>query len=355
MPEISINSKELQLYTSVSNWFIDNYIRDVNSTFVVVYLFYLRYASSEKEIPCTADAAEMLGVLESDILKSLKHWKKCGILNLVETENGINIHFKNKSGPLEDEYESTTDEIIVQKNLINVNEIPQYSVQELEIYKASSKDIDRLFRIAEEKLGTLLKYTDLNILFGLYDWLKLPLDVIEILITYCVSGDKKNMNYIQSVGIDWAENEINTAEKAHEHIKTFTKDYREILKALGLGKNNPAPVQIEFMDKWLKEYLFPLDIILEACDTTIMQTGKAEFRYCDGILKRWLEKGVKTIEEIKQVEESFRSAQKTTKKSKPSVSKPPAKSNRFANFPQREWDFDKLEKIAREELNNNSH
>jgi len=36
------------------------------------------------------------------------------------------------------------------------------------------------------------------------------------------------------------------------------------------------------------------------------------------------------------------------------INRPQAKPNRFANFPQRKWDFDKLEKVAREELNRDS-
>ena len=354
MPDISIKTDKLQLYTPVPNWFIDNYMADTNSTFVVVYLFYLRYISSREDIPPTNQAADMLGILESDILKSFNHWEKEGILKQEKDSNSIYIHFldedqNNKDSPVQEV--KTELELESEKKYVDLNSMPQYSVHELEIYKTSSSDIDRLFKLAERKLGTLLKYTDLNILFGLYDWLKLPLDVIEILIAYCAELDKRNMNYIQSVAIDWAEKNINTAEKAREHIKTFSTDYREILKALGLGKNNPAPVQVEFMEKWLKEYKMPLDVILEACDVTIMQTGKAEFRYCDGVIKKWHESNIKTLDAIKQSEDLFRSTKKTTKKvSKTSTNTSKAPNNRFANFPQRKWDFDKIEQIGNNEL-----
>lgn len=338
MPEISIKTTEERLSTPIPNWFIDNYLNGVNPTFIVVYLFYFRYSYSGKNTPSTEKAADILGILESDIIKAFKYWESVDVLKLSEGEGYLCINF------LEPSLESKKTQPVPKKN-ININSIPQYSVKELEIYQSSSHEIDKLFKFAEQQLGTLLKYSDLNTLFGLYDWLKLPLDVIHILISYCASADKRNMNYIQSIAIDWAEKGINTPEKANAHITTFKKDYREILKALGLSKYDPAPIQIEFMDRWLKEYNMPLEVILEACDKCVI-SGKGDFRYCEGIVKVWHEKGIKTIEDVKKHEERFKSEESTSKRTK--AKKP--KANRFANFPQREWDFDKIEEAGRKEL-----
>jgi DNA replication protein DnaD len=98
-----------------------------------------------------------------------------------------------------------------------------------------------------------------------------------------------------------------------------------------------------------------MEIILEACDRTVLATQKNRLRYCDGILKSWHESKVITREDIARLDASF-TADLKQKRSKASNSidnkerygessiRLGANQNRFNQFQQNTYDFAELEK-----------
>ncbi len=80
------------------------------------------------------------------------------------------------------------------------------------------------------------------------------------------------------------------------------------------------------------------------------------FKYADTILKDWYDKNIKTIEDVEISDKNFQSSKKQNQniKSKTTHSKQckntSVKQNRFVNYKQREWDFEELERLARERL-----
>jgi DnaD/phage-associated family protein len=352
---IKFTTNQKPLTTSISNIFIDEYLSVAHPTFILVYIFFYRHSIDVKEEMTIKLASDILKVLESDIIKAFKYWQDECLINLIIEDDNVSLEFLEVVSKLEVPKEIevevkkvATEEVKTYKPII-METRPQYSVQELEIYKIQSTEIQKLFSVAEQTLGKLLNYNDLSVLFSLYDWLRLPVEVIEILLVYCEENNHRNMRYIEKAAIDWAENEINTVSKARDYIKLFSTDYREILKAFGQGSRNPTTSEIRYMKKWLHEYIMPIEIILEACDKTMMQIGQPKFSYADTILEKWNKDDMKTLEKIKISEEQFYK-NKEVKASTKKVSE--SKPNRFSNFKQREWDFDELEKLERKYLEN---
>ena len=56
------------------------------------------------------------------------------------------------------------------------------------------------------------------------------------------------------------------------------------------------------MDTWLKTYGFSMEIIQEACNRTVLQTGQASFQYTDKILEGWKKKEVQTLDDIQALD-----------------------------------------------------
>lgn len=340
--------------TYLPNTFIDKYLSEVHPTYCTVYIYSFRHSFNNRISISIKDIAAKFKILESDIVNIWKYWKSQNLVEvLLDDNNNINIEFLSEK----QDNISYTKEItpVIKTKTILIDNKPIYSPKELAMYKDNYTEIDHLFSVAESTLGKLLSSNDLSTVFSFYDWLRLPVDVIEVLLNYCSQNNHRNIRYIEKVAIDWAENNINTKEAAYEHINTFNKDYREILKALGQGSRNPTPKEIEFMKKWLNVYNFPLFIILEACDKTIMQLGKPKFSYIDKILEQWSNKNVKTIEDIKYIENSFYKAKESNSKitNNKNMSEPQPKKSKFVNYEQRTRDYDELEKLAQEHLRNN--
>jgi DnaD/phage-associated family protein len=343
---INLKMEEKTSSTNISNKFIDEYLTVSNPTFVLVYIFFYRHCFSGTGVINKEFASSKLNILESDIINAFKYWEKEGLLNINYAE-GFSIEFLEVKSKIKATNEQVPKEEVVKK-VITLETRPQYAVQELEMIKNQSEEVQKLFSLAEETLSKMLNFNDLSVLFSLYDWLGLPLKVIEILLKYCQENNSRNMRYIEKVAIDWAENGINTIEKAEEHLRVFNKDYREILKAFGQNSRNPTTSEINYMKKWLFEINMPLEIVLEACDKTIMQIGQPKFSYADKILTKWDKENMKTIEKIRESEEAFYKSKEEKVLENKKISKP--KSNRFANFEQRNYDFEEMERLVQKKL-----
>lgn len=341
MNTIKINQSLNKSYTSVPNWFVDKFMSNANGDYVKVYLLLLRY-NDHNEFS-TAVFADQLDMTESDILRALKYWASKQVIHLEETGKEITaITFlepalPNNTVPIE----SKSSEVATVH--LDLSTKPQYNMEELSSFVAATAYKDLIY-VTGRYLGKILNQQDLGTLISFHDWLGLPIDVIEWLIEYCASNDHRNMRYIEKVAIEWADNNVNTLEKAKVHTETYNKKYYAIKKALGFSNRNPVLFEIKMMDKWLGEYNFDIEIILEACDRTMKQAPNGSFNYTDKILTQWFKKKVHNLQDINLLDQQHSSK---TAQSKSSIT-PITSNNKFINFEQRDYDFEKIEKKAME-------
>lgn len=304
----------------ISRDFIEKELPSAPPLYVSVYLMTLACGGKSAEI------AAKLNVLESDVLRAWAYWKDKGFLR------------ETAAAPAE-------------KKPLPVAPRPDYAPAELAEYM-KHQDVRRLFESAAKKLGKFLSQQDMSMLFSFHDWLGLPLDVIDLLLSYCVSNGHRGMRYIEKVAVGWAEEGIDTAEKAAEYIELRKTGFRAVMRAFGQGSRLPVPAEESYMKKWLKEYGLPLELVQEACERTVLQTGKPSFPYADSILRKWRDAGAKTAADIAALDEAF-AAKKAADTQKPAGEtprkKPAPKQNKFINYTQSEWDFAEIERLEREQ------
>ena len=154
------------------------------------------------------------------------------------------------------------------------------------------------------------------------------IDLIDYLIDYCVSKNKKNINYIKKVAFSWYDNGINDVNQAKLHTKTYSDEYIKILSALGINRSLGA-VEQEYINNWINNYKMDIDMIVQACNLTCKNIGKPSFPYVDAILKNWVDEKITSIDSLN--------------KSTNSQYEKKSKKNIFNNFHQRDYDFEKLE------------
>lgn len=362
MTEISIQNTSPNEVTVIPNLFIENYMPEANGEFVKVYLYLLRILSHHPASFTLADGADALNCTERDILRALKYWSKAGLLELSFDDSkkldGIRLLPLSSQtdilGPknqktVKASLKSPAIEAAAQEAVTKEAEAPITSPKK-EGTKSISKDtlkklqsdedFVQLLFIAEQYLGRTLSPTDTGRIAYFYDNLKMPCELIEYLIEYCVCGGHCSIRYIESVAISWASQGIVTVDQAKEQASHYNKNYFAILKALGVKNRHPVEAEITLMDTWLEEYGFTLEIIKEACSRTVLQTGQPSFQYADRILKDWKEKGVHHLEDIIPLDTQH-NKKKAAGQNTPKVS---AAQNRFNNFHQRDYDFEALEK-----------
>ena len=165
-----------------------------------------------------------------------------------------------------------------------------------------------LLREVEHKLGPL-SVPSVKKLLGLYENLGLPADVVYTLVNYCITkkaqqfgeGRLPNMREIEKEGYVWARKELFSIEKASEYMKreqALRGRYPEYMAALQMQGRASAPSEEKYLSAWA-EMGFPAETVAEAYDRTILHCHEFRWPYCNGILKRWHEKGLHTLAEVR--------------------------------------------------------
>jgi len=332
--------------------FVDHYLTGCAPVYPLIYIYSLRRLL-EGDAVSISEIAEHFKLTDTDVMNAWLHWEQVGLVQLEGQAPDISITFLPVRAP-EPEKTPETEPKLEKPSLPPQEGRPLYTVQELTLYRSQSKDIERLFSKAEQSLGKLLTYHDMNIIFGFYDWLKLPLDVIEYLFCYCEEHGHRSMRYIEKCALDWSARDIDDLEKALTYVHTFDKNYRAILTRMGKYSSFPTPAQRKQMDEWLYEMHMPLDVILEACDRTTLTAEKPSLSYVNKILSKWHKSGINTTDAVSKADDDYtqqKNEQKELKEQKATdftAQKP--KNNRFINFDQRENDYTQIEKLERQYL-----
>ena len=357
MAFIKSSSAANRTKTSIPNVFFDEYMPRANPTFVCVYLLGYRLFYHGVTDVTNDVLAERLGLLASDVRRAWQYWEAEQLVKL-HTADGADYDVEFLTVP------SSSASVTVEKpakkkveeqvpSITLQPERPEYSMDELTKQSESNDEVRRLFTVAEKLYAKPLKYTELNLLLGILDWVKLPLGVIEVLLEYCLSNEHRSWRYIEKVALDWADNGIDTVEAAEAYIHQYNNEYREIMKAFGQSRRDPTAKEIEYMKKWLTEYGMPVAMVKEACDRTIMQIGQPKYSYADKIITDWHASDAKTIEAVTELEEAFRkraAAQAEAKGNAQVAAKAKPAKGKLNNYTGRKWDFDMLERLAQERL-----
>ena len=335
--------------TVVENDFIDNYIAKANGEYVKVYLMLLRHLGAGSSLSISG-LADCLECTEKDILRAFKYWTKVGLLKMDYDESGNICGLavgKGEEGP---EVKTATiiptsaqpEVPISEAILASQPEVPQTSKPRAKTARSKEAERDELqllYHAAQCYIGKLLTPSEVKKINYFYDELGFSFDLIDYLIAYCVENGHRTFRYIESVALAWSDSGIQTVEEAKMNTSSYAKNCFAILGAYGLKGRHPAPVELEYIKKWTEDYGFTLDIILEACNRTISNTHKADFKYTDSILRSWQKQNVHHLSDITELDLKHREGQagKTRNVAKT------ATGNRFNNFEGRSYDMTSLE------------
>ena len=184
-------------------------------------------------------------------------------------------------------------------------ELPEYAASD--IVRRSRED-DRFRDLVDEaqlSLGRKLSSVDLNKLFGIYDELAMPPEVILLLIQYCKEewgGKDKRVGFgtIEKKAYEWHHQEILTYEQAEQWLAREQKRrsaLEEIRRGLGIWDRKLTPTERGFIAGWI-DMGFPVESITMAADRTVTNTGGLKWKYMDSIIRSWDRMGLHTPAEI---------------------------------------------------------
>lgn len=361
--------------TVVSNLFIDEYMGDANDAQLKIYLYLLRMMNARKATSLS-DIADKFNYTEKDVARALRYWQKQQLLDLDfdDGKNLVGIHIRDFNMEADPEESSApvvssfvpvpaSSQVIRGKSRENAElckvsptgsaqdrvvplppaaeqalspyEKPSYSADQLREFK-NRQDTAQLLFIAESYIGKPLTPSEMKTILYFMDVLHFSDDLIDYLIQYCVDKGKKDFKYIEKVAVRWAEEGITTPKQAQKSSCRYDKNVYAIMNGLGRD-GSPNNKELEYINRWTKDYGFSTDIIIEACERTVLATDKHRFEYTESILSNWKRQNVHHKSDIRGIDDMYRQRKKTAPQQRQS-------NNRFNQFTQNNYDFDTLEK-----------
>ncbi len=211
---------------------------------------------------------------------------------------------------------------------------PNYTAADVKARVEAGSDFGLLLDEVARRLGKVLSGGDMTILFGIYDYLGLPTEVILLLIGWCVqeqerrygAGKKPSLRQIEKEAYLWARNELFTLDAAERHLAALEERRSrsgEVRRLLGIRERPLSPTEEKYVMSWL-EMGFPGEALLEAYDRTVLNKKELVWPYMNKILESWHKKGLHTLAEITAGDQKSRSGRETGRGEAASAPKPEA-------------------------------
>ncbi|MCH5296772.1 MAG: DnaD domain protein [Ruminococcus sp.] len=343
---IKINLGAWSSVFAVPSKIVDEGLKYSDGVKLKVLLYVLR--NSDKELD-DKDISKGTGVNVTDIPEALDYWVSLGVLSKVNDEytfpESTNAEIYNKNNSLKENtdvlisdnnslVENTPiekEEKIEQKQRFTVTrpQKPDYVFTSQRL--AVDEELALLVNEAQSTFGKTLSNSDISTLLMLKDTCGLPLDVILMLIQYCISIGKGNMRTVEKIGIGWADDGIYTLEAADNkirQIKQTSKNFAVVSSVFGISNvGTPTKKQLEYGDKWVGEWKFSPEMLREAYERCVDTKGMMNLKYIDGILKRWHANGIRNTNDLITFEKL---SSKQGDKKKPSSSIDYSKLNKLS-------------------------
>lgn len=363
----------IQQNTVISNAFIEHFMLDANGSYVKVYLYLSKCIQSggiDISIPFLADKTDST---ERDIIRALQHWEKKGLIKItldnvteqissIQMLNPDDVYQAAKSASyIDDTAEdiASTSQIPFsskEKKYDSVNSVSVSAEQRKEL--AANQDFQFALQAIQSFLERPFKSNEIELISYLYGTLHFSSELLIHLYDYCISLGKSNSNYIQAVALSWHEQGVKSPEDAKKVTTDYNTAYTAISKAFGLGRPL-AIIEKQFVERWQKEWMIDLSVIIEACNRTMLKIQKADFKYAEGILDNWHKSGIKTLLDVEKADEIYakhkseksNNSQKNYRYNANNSGGSYIKKNQFNTFQQRDTSHAEISELERKLLN----
>ncbi len=389
MADVILHTSQQAAATYVPNRLIDRYMRDANGEYLKVYLYLLRHLSGAGTQVSVSGIADALDLTEKDVRRALDYWERMTLLCLERDANGdlcgICLTLSEEASPAapapapEEEAapmparprlrmvapaaDSRPEEAPAARTAPAPEGArpvpagtwqpaaavrPVYSAEAL-AQAAESEAVRMLVHVTELYLNRHLTHTDTDYILYWLDpdqGLGMSPELAEYVVEHCANAGHTDIHYINRVALTWHERGIRTVEEARERAESFRRIYGVVKKSLGLTGRELNDEERTAVDRWSSVYGFSDELIAEACHRTIAQTSQPRFSYIGRIMDDWHAAGVKSMDDVRALDESHaKESDKTARRGRRPAARP---SGQFYQFQSGDYDFAAIEQALRE-------
>lgn len=283
MPVFKISEKCISLPLS----FVTGPMAGAHGEYVKVYLCGL--AAAEQGIETDNKAvAKKLGILVTDVENAWRYWEEQGLLTVTDEGMSFNLF------PKKEKKEASSER----------QELPQVTPSDIAAAIKLDPGMKDAIDAIEKLMGKPLTRREISSIYNFMEWYGMDKDVVVMLFEYCISMEKKGFAYIEKVAQNWNDNGINDVKSAEAVIKRANAEKKfqnQCHRLFGLDRAF-TPTEIKYINSWKTDMNFSINMISNAYEITIKNTGKLAFAYMNKVLASWYQKGIKTPEKIREMD-----------------------------------------------------
>ena len=363
MTQIKIDGKIALQDIIVPGDFIKNNMPSSGGEHVKTYLMLLYLVQTRTPFDISV-LADMLETTEKDVTRSLKHWSDKGLIKLTKEGREITgIAFVSKDA---DMGADTAWEVPAAKEAPGVSKISSSQddddssgddddlsaetpekIEKLVVTNEMREEIDEdenfklLATIVGKYFNHIINSIEYDLLIQFYYRMDKNLDICEQIIAHCADKNKTSMRTVDKLSIECIENGCKDAASVSYYLNRKSIA-AEIIELSGIDKKKLPKDKMEMVDKWFLTYHFSIDMIREAFGKGAVKGGEDPFPYVNGILTKWYDEGITTLEQVRIKDEKHRDEQNRNRQSRRSAPGQPGKTA-FNNFEQRSDDYSEEE------------
>lgn len=187
--------------------------------------------------------------------------------------------------------------------LQRADELPSYTSTELAELLEKRASVRVLVDEAQRIIGKMFNMSEVNILVTMLDYLNMSEECVLMLLAHCRRIGKTSMRSIEKYALRLANDDITTAERMEEELRTLEALHSfegEIRTLFGLKSRSLTVKESKMLRAW-SSFGYDIEIVRRAYELTVNATGEASLPYADSILCRWHEEGLKNAAEIDAV------------------------------------------------------
>ena len=279
---------------AVPDCVVDNYIKIATGDNLKILLYSLRHCGQDLS---AGEISRATGVPPDNVITSLEFWKQQSLfMESAKPEQPSSVSATASTASISANFGTVPHNSLSQAEKARqlLKHDYEFSPSEITDLIKNSEKTDYLYKRAEELYGRLLKPHEQSTLAVIVEQIGMRAEVAVMLLEYCFSIGKKRTNNIKDTAQSWLELGIDSVESAESHLKQL-KEYHSIESELvRLLKIKDIPDKYKpLFQKWLFEFNFPVQIIYDAYQITLEETGKLRYNYLDKILCNWNENGIR--------------------------------------------------------------
>ena len=258
-------------------------------------------------------AMECCSLEEAEFSSAVAFWRGAGIIARASSKRTARSTEQNESEEEKKSVSASRAEDAAAS--LERADIPEYSSADIKRLKGKDALFNSILDEAQQTFGKVFNNVEHNYIIAMRDHLSLDGEYILMLLEY-FKREGKPLCYVVRVADSLVKKGISDPQALDKYLRcrdSFKGNEGKYRDLFGIGTRALTAYEEKYFTLWSEEMKVPFELVRVAFERTVEKKGTPQKNYINGILKKWHQASIQSVEELESYEQSTRtSASKNT-------------------------------------------